>query len=371
MTWTCQCPLAGQCPVLKRTMTPRQHAVCNGTREGLTEAERFDYLAHWLAAAMPDDDPSLLGNQIAAWAQRLGIPHCGGCEDRRQFFNWAHQWLRGDRPPAGKLRFVRTAELAGDVALLCSLLPTKIVGVIGVARSGLLPATLVAMQQHLPLWIVRQDSEDVVFAGHGFRLGNRDPRSSKLGGQPPPGKLLLVDDTSMTGNSVRHALQIVGQHWPGRKVLSAVVYRNPASVSDPDYWVHDLPAPHFLEWNLFNSIHLDKTAFDFDGVLTHDGTQHPQYLPRKGTIPLIVTGRSERLRLPSQAWLTKHGVRVKRMVMFSGETPSDPLAIARYKAGYWKESRLDYFVESDPQQARELARLVKRPVICPAAGEVF
>jgi adenine/guanine phosphoribosyltransferase-like PRPP-binding protein len=369
MEWTCQCESPGQCPVFKRRMTPLQHATCNGTREGLTPEARRYFVTAWLAAAEPDEDPTLLGNQVAAAAKRLGIPHCGGCEDRRQLLNRAHLWLRGERP-AGKLRFVTTAELTCDVALLCSLVPHNLTGIIGVARSGLFPATLAALQLHLPLWIVRQDAEDVIAAGHGFRLGNRDPRGSANDG-PPGGTMLLVDDTSMTGNSVQHATDIVKRHWPGQRVKTAVIYRNPTSRIRPDYWVHDLAHPHFLEWNLFNSIHLHKLAVDLDGILTHDGTDRPQYLPRKDTLPLIVTGRSEAIRLPTQAWLARHKVRVKRLVMYPGPTPDDPLVIARYKADHWGRSGLAYFVESEPVQAKEIARLVKRPVVCPAAGEVY
>jgi|GEM_PF-6908569 Orotate phosphoribosyltransferase len=368
--WICQCPAAGQCSLLKRRMSPRQHAVCNGTLEGLTESDRLTYLSHWMADAI-DDDPSLIGNQLAAFTKRLGIPHCKGCEQHRLSLNRIHRWLRGDKPKAA-LRFVTRADLMADIALLLGLLPSKLSGVIGVARSGLAPATFIAMELHLPLWCIRQDTEDIVFAGHGFRLTSRDPRGSTVGEKPPGGTMLVVDDTSMTGNSVTHVSRIIARRWPSQRFKTAVVYRNPAAKgTKPDYWVHDLNHPHFLEWNLFNSIHLPRMAIDFDGILTYDGTNHPQYLPRKGDVPLIVTGRSEAHRLSTQAWLQKHRVKAKRLVMFPGATPTDPLAIARYKADNWEPSRLQYFVESDPIQAAELARIVKRPVICPAAAEVF
>ena len=183
--------------------------------------------------------------------------------------------------------------------------------------------------------------------------------------------MLLVDDTSMTGNSIQHATAIIERHWPHQRFRTAVIYRNPTSRTKPDYWVHDLQHPHFLEWNLFNSIHLHRMALDFDGILTFDGTDKPQYLPRKGTVPLIVTGRSEEHRLGSEAWLKRHGVRCRRMVMYPGDTPSDPLVIAKYKADHFGRSGLNYFVESDPLQAKEIASLTHRPVICPGAGEVF
>jgi hypothetical protein len=198
--------------------------------------------------------------------------------------------------------------------------------------------------------------------GHGYRLSNLPDESAPL---------LIIDDTVMSGTSLRKSKAIVAQLLPCRNVIWAGIYVNPAAHTKPDIWVHDL-AVHFLEWNLFNSIHLPRMAFDYDGILTIDGTTKPLYLPRKGEIPLIVTGRGEELRVPSLAWLAQHGVRVRKLVMYAAyQTPSDPLPIARHKAEHFATSGLAYFVESDPVQAAEIARLAKRPVICPAAGEVF
>lgn len=39
-------------------------------------------------------DQTLIGNRIAALTKAIGIPHCGGCESRRQWLNKAHEWLR-------------------------------------------------------------------------------------------------------------------------------------------------------------------------------------------------------------------------------------------------------------------------------------
>ena len=42
----------------------------------------------------PDEDPTLIGNRIAALTAALGIPTCGGCDKRRQWMNKAHLWLK-------------------------------------------------------------------------------------------------------------------------------------------------------------------------------------------------------------------------------------------------------------------------------------
>lgn len=41
-----------------------------------------------------EDDPTLLGNRIAALTAALGIPPCCGCEKRKTWLNRAHQWIR-------------------------------------------------------------------------------------------------------------------------------------------------------------------------------------------------------------------------------------------------------------------------------------
>lgn len=48
-----------------------------------------------IAELFPNEDSTLLGNRIAALTAALGVPHCGGCEARRQWLNRAHAWLRG------------------------------------------------------------------------------------------------------------------------------------------------------------------------------------------------------------------------------------------------------------------------------------
>jgi hypoxanthine phosphoribosyltransferase len=255
-------------------------------------------------------------------------------------------------------------------------LPAKLAGIIGVSRSGLTPAALLCQHLHLPLWILRQDATpaqhdaatwagrgDIIPAGNGWRIASRPATG---------GPLLVVDDTQMTGRSIARAREVVARELPGREVLYTAVYKNPQLPQrSVDYYAAALLKPHFLEWNLFNSVHLPHTAFDFDGVLTRDGTNEPQYLPRKGRVPLIVTGRSERHRAASLGWLAHWGVKVNRLVMFPGETPREPLPIARYKAEHFANSGLAYFVESCPEQAAEIAAIVRRPVICPAAGKVF
>ena len=112
----CTCPIAGHCQTFNRHMGKRMHDICQGTV--LTPEKCEAYRTLWgqirdgdkkpAAPASPlrvdearelfgDEDPTLLGNRIKAVTDALGIPPCGGCEQRRQWLNKAHAWLRGQK----------------------------------------------------------------------------------------------------------------------------------------------------------------------------------------------------------------------------------------------------------------------------------
>jgi hypothetical protein len=85
MTWQCQCEAAGECSLLKRTMTPRQHAICQGQAEGLTAEECAAYRTLWLRIHRPELAVSL---PPAKQSLDLSCPHrgdvlrtseCGSC----------------------------------------------------------------------------------------------------------------------------------------------------------------------------------------------------------------------------------------------------------------------------------------------------
>lgn len=381
----CQCPAAGYCETLKRHMNERTHAICRRESPTLTAEQCDVYRRNWwhLATNEPlpvvltpaerqeltqglDDDSTLFGNRIAEFTKLFGVPTCGGCEARRQWINKAHAWLRGTLPAPPPVRpvFISTAQAAEDALRLVHQLPSDVSGIIGVARSGLFPASLIAMHLHLPLWILRQDLKDIVPAGHGWRLASSKKR----------GRMLVVDDTVMTGTSLLKSRAIVENHLEAPP-LWAVLYRNPTASRKAvcDFFARELTEPHFLEWNLFNSSYLPQMAFDFDGVLCNDGVPLPRYLPRKQPIPLIVTGRPESERQASLDWLAHWGLKVKKLIMWphSLEARNEPGAVSRYKAEHFLQSGLAYFVESCPRQAAEIAALAQKPVVCPAARKVF
>jgi len=308
-------------------------------------------------------------NKIRDHETRRHIQPCNGCPHYKP-----------------RLKFISVEQFATDIQRLIPLIPDNVTSITGVSRSGIYPATMLAMMLHLPLYILRQSKRDLIPAGNGWRLHQHRQRQ---------GINLVIDDTTMTGRSMELAKDILKKD--DLKSINASIYCNPAAISKPDIWAVDLPWPHLLEWNIFNSVMSPYLALDFDGILCHDcrpeqdddGARYldfiknavPRYPVRKCKIPLIVTARIERYRAETMAWLKRWGIECSRLIMHPASTLHERRRddIARFKAAHYarfarsRKFNLSppFFIESDPGQARRIAKLAGHAVICPVAGEVY
>ncbi|MEY3020467.1 MAG: hypothetical protein RLZZ272_1451 [Actinomycetota bacterium] len=130
-----------------------------------------------------------------------------------------------------------------------------------------------------------------------------------------------------------------------------------------------------------------RSAFDIDGVLCRDPsadeddgaeryadflrTAEPLLLPGL-PVDRIVTSRLERDRSVTEAWLAAHGVRYRRLEMIdlpSHDERSRPWVAERHKAAALAASGARLFVESDRKQAKRIASLTGRAVLCLTTGE--
>jgi orotate phosphoribosyltransferase len=282
--------------------------------------------------------------------------------------------------------FITVSQLARDTISLLPKLPKEVTAVAGVARSGVTPATILATMLHVPLLIVRPRTKDWIPADNGWRLGNTDLQFD--------GVVLVVDDTVMTGNSLKQAKELV-ESIPGKK-LFANIYVNPNAKQKPDLWAVDLPWPHILEWNVFNSILSESFVTDFDGILCEDcpagsdddGEKYIQflsntkslYLPKRKPVSLIVTARMEKYRQITESWLEQHGIKCLDLVMGDWQNLQDrtfdkiiKLKSAAFEKFLAKQGGLKpkMFFESDPRQAEAIAKQTGGLVVCPKAGKCY
>lgn len=279
-------------------------------------------------------------------------------------------------PRTNALEWVSLKRLTEDSVLMASMLPSNISAVIGVPRSGMIPAAIISAYLHVPLGEVAKDGQ-IRSLHHGSRgyilgFGNRDSEAPAL----------VVDDTVYSGTAMRR----VRETLTDRKLIFGAIYCNPLGIAEVDIYVKRLAGPHLLEWNVFNNpplfgmcyeqVWLKGGATDLDGILCHDelspgipGT--PYMVPRRKPLKLICTGRYEMHRAGTETWLRDTGVAFERLEMLPDGETQDARTIAKFKAKHFKESQCGIFFESCPTQARIINQFSDKPVACPIISHVF
>lgn len=241
--------------------------------------------------------------------------------------------------------------------------------IVGIPRSGMIPASIIATSLQLPL-------ADI----HGFREGIA---SGPSGARVAPGRrVLLVDDSCNKGRAMARAVATIrGQ---AKQITRLCVY-GPYQV-DPkdviDIALEDCHGPRIFGWNLWKHIRLPRWGFDFDGVFCRDPEKaenddgprygeflngaEPLFLPKR-PIGHIVTGRLEKYRAETEDWLRRHGVQFEGLHMMPFATKAERMAAGNrggWKAGVVRELGVEMFIESCPKQAGIIAREAGVPVWC-------
>lgn len=245
--------------------------------------------------------------------------------------------------------------------------------IVGIPRSGMIPASIIATYLQLPLATLEGYIAGIV---HG-RSGKPVKRSDRI---------LLVDDTSNKGGAMARAMAMLPK---GVQATRCVVF-GPYQVARPDrivdVWFEECRGPRGFAWNLWKHARLARWGFDMDGVLCRDPTKpenddgqlyagflrnaEPLFLPTR-PIGHIVTGRLEKYRSETVDWLGRHNIRFLQLHMAPFATKAERMEAMHsaggrggWKAGIARQVGVDMFVESCPKQARIIAREARIPVWC-------
>ena len=330
----CKCPQAGCCEYFKQEMTydPPNWQWC----QNASQAERARYKVD-----------------------------CDKKHERKKAF------LAGE--------YITNAQLIRDCKnlLLPQVANLDIKGIIGIPRSGMFPASMIAMWLNLPLYFLDPQNNLVPMSG-----------ASKFGGirmmehKPLTGRLLVVDDTVYAGTAMKNFKSRFLED-----VYFAATYVKPEAKDLVDFYAKELPPPHLLEWNLFNCTYIQEALLDFDGILCpnvpfeilEDEEKHKEWLsnvkPFYHRLPKfkckgIVTARFERYRDITENWLARHNVKYERLIMMPNEMEEDRLrdhveTSSTYKAKHFVESDAKFFIESEVPEAIRIRKKSGKFVICP------
>jgi len=275
------------------------------------------------------------------------------------------------------------ADLNADIRRWIPRLPDNIDVVVGIPRSGMLAANLLALHMNVALTDVAGLCE-----GRLMQCGRRgkDRVATNL---DQPRQVLVVDDSASSGAQMRQVKAVIRQAGLQHHIRYAAVYVTPQAARSVDFWCVVLPSPRCFEWNVMHHGTLPKWCVDLDGVLCRDPTEEenddgPRYQEFIRNVPplvrptrpigWVVTCRLEKYRQATEEWLTRHGIRAEHLIMMDFPDKESRIAAglhAGFKAKVLRESGAQLFVESSERQAIEIARLSGRYVLCVGTGQMI
>ncbi len=247
--------------------------------------------------------------------------------------------------------------------------------VAGIARGGVVPATMAAGLLALPLAMISFD---------------RAREATEWLGKPPAGqRVLLVDDGCSTGRTMAAVRAAVLAER--RDCLTLAVVHDPEVTSYVPDLSHPMRALWRFPWERGEATPAGRTlratgagpdratelafyGLDLDGVFLPDvpdaiyqadivaAVAERHGLEPFGTLPyfspdraVVITGRPEEDRERTQAWLTRWGHGGLPLECRPTDLPHTPGTVARYKAEAATRWGCTHFVESDAEQALRIA----------------
>lgn len=275
------------------------------------------------------------------------------------------------------MHYRSVAQLSDQVWSWSEKLPKDLDLVVGIPRSGLLAANLVALYRNLPLTDVDGLLEGRVIANGSRRL------HAPLADLARPLNVLVVDDSVCKGRAMQEVKERIAAAGLPHRMLYGAVYVRPGQEQRVDFYAELLEIPRLFEWNFMH--HKNRTGrvcMDIDGVLcgdppreaNDDGPRYsdflacaePLHVPTE-KVAWLVTCRLEKYRQATEEWLARHGIQYGELIMM--DLPDQDARRAAgshsaYKADVYRRTNADLFYESSLSQAIQIANLALKPVFC-------
>ena len=139
-----------------------------------------------------------------------------------------------------------------------NIVPRDIDLVVGVPRSGMLPANLLALYLNLPYTDIHS-----FISGFIYKSGER----RKFFDSSEYKKILIVDDSIASGSALLESKKSLAHLTSKFDFRYCVIYATPEKEKNVDFAFETLKTPRYFQWNIFSHSTLEKACFDIDGVL--------------------------------------------------------------------------------------------------------
>lgn len=247
-------------------------------------------------------------------------------------------------------------------------LPNDFDVIIGIPRAGLMFANIIACKFGRPL-----TTPDNFLRGELW-FSHDSPMPSEVK------KVLVVEDSVGFGKQITAVTAKIKAAYPHLQVETAGLFVIPQSKNLVDYSYAVKREPNLFEWNILTATwSWGDVVSTLDGVIcsvptpdwkdssqklvSHIQTAKPLLIP---TYPLkaIVTERPERSRDLTEQWLERNNVKYEDLLMLPDSIQPKPENVISMKVEVARHVKPFWFWEQNPQQAREIHRRTRVPVLC-------
>lgn len=244
--------------------------------------------------------------------------------------------------------------------------------VVGIPRSGMLPATIIALYLNRPVTDL-----DSFIEGRVYETGNR-------GGFISPhhsSKVIIIDDSISSGQSLFKTKEKIARIEKSYSYIYVAVFASSKGKKLVDLWFEEINMPRVFQWNIFHHKYiLGKTCMDIDGVLCpnpsydDDGDVYVDYIEHASPmiipsviVDTLVTCRLEKYRGITETWLSDNGVKYNKLLMLNMASKEERQRWGRhgeFKGQIYKKSSCQLFVESSLKEAIEICNVSGKQVFC-------
>ena len=288
------------------------------------------------------------------------------------------------------MKYITLAEMSRTIRDNIWKIPRDIDFIITIPRSGTIAGSIISEFLNVPLIDIDSFVAGVKpYGGGRLRHYNKKEHGTK--------RVLVVDDTVFSGLSKVQAREKLSAFSDYEFIFMAVYLEGPGKehidlyLEDITKYTNGFTQLVLYEWNIFhhNEDIMESCLYDLDGVLCvdpPDERNEEQYLEYiKNATPLfvpttkiggIVTFRLIKNSEITQEWLKNVGVEYGFMAMFNAQTWEER-AMSGANPGTWKgeiyKSLPQYklFVESNPDQAKRIAEVSGKPVLCVGNNKMY
>lgn len=273
------------------------------------------------------------------------------------------------------MNFRSLSDLSRVIRDNLHLLPNDLDAVVGIPRSGMIPANIIALYLNIPLTTFEEFLNNRYFEGGITRKSShKEIKSIK--------KVLIVDDSITTGKSINKVKSRIINIDKKINVIFLCIYATKKTKNLVDMCFELVPNPRVFEWNVLHHELINNFCFDIDGVLCPDPENHEnddalKYLNflknvRKNFYPSyeigwIVSSRLEKYRTITEQWLKNNNIKYKNLILLDLPSAKERRRLkihASFKANVYKNNLSILFIESEKDQAAEIARISGKDVLC-------